>query len=67
MPNNPTNVYNNNIIVTRELKHTLSKSSWSPELDDYIIHKFNRSESIPNTIWWEIHGKHIDKYFKNGK
>lgn len=59
LPANPMNFYINDIVITRDIKNEVRKASRSPELQIYMIDKFDWKDYVPDTIWWIIHGSTI--------
>jgi hypothetical protein len=66
-PQNPVNLYLNQGIVTRNHKRIIRKAALSPDIRDYMIKKYHWTSTVPNSIWWQIHGSTINKFPTNDR
>ena len=64
LPANPVHLYLDDNVITCDFRHRLRSASMSPDLHAYLLKSFNWSSSIPNLIWWQVHGSTIKSFTK---
>lgn len=63
-PENPANLYINDHIITQKIKNEMLIASRSPDLIEYTMKKYGWTSSIPDLIWWSVHGSTMKQYSK---